>query len=103
MSTEVCRDCGRPVVETMQEFEAQWETHVEVCYPYVNFGASELCAERTVERLRSQLTAYRELAEAVEPFEKSARSAMPAMDTEFRIKAGRLATALAKVREMDPR
>lgn len=50
--TELCEDCGRPLTESFDAFINQREPVHEVCYPYVS--GSDLCNERTIERLKSQ-------------------------------------------------
>lgn len=51
--TEKCPDCGRELTESHDAFGDQWDPgRPELCYPYVNFGGSQLCAERMAERLR---------------------------------------------------
>jgi hypothetical protein len=53
---EKCPDCGRELTESHEAFVNQWEPgRPELCYPYVNFGGSELCAERSAELLKSKL------------------------------------------------
>ena len=87
--SETCPDCGRPIVESLQAFEAQWETHVEVCFPHVNFGGSELCAERTLESLRARLAS----AEAVIAAAKEMRTLAQ--------QAGRMTEKLASIDALD--
>lgn len=67
---EKCPECGRPIVESLQAFEAQWETHTEVCFPHVNFGGSELCTERKAARLESELVLARKALAAAEEMRK---------------------------------
>lgn len=56
MSDDTCDDCGRPFTDSIEEFRDQWEPGKgEVCLLMQNFGGYQLCAERTVERLRSQI------------------------------------------------
>lgn len=63
-----CPDCGRPITDSHLAFTEQWEPgRPEVCYPHVNFGGEQLCAERTVERLRSRIS---ELEAALERSER---------------------------------